>query len=337
MAPQYIQIEMELRKKILDGLSTFKNELREKAKVPHEIFEKHVVRDSLRWGKLGTRVDYVAPDIVCYDSKGNPVIIIEVKVTTPLRREDESHLEQGLRRYGVSYGILTNGRSLLLYKFSPETGARKITNMEIDRITGKNLKDLSIGEIVQLDMLKLMSRYVYGRKKRKPKPPKLKVWTRKELLRETVDEAKRIFQEHNVETEIKVLEKTKEDPVIGIEITGGLADVGSALRRFFDWIRRRGGVHIKYKNVEAAKSQAVRDLEEQIRHTDHEVYQSGVFPNGVFYFVFHDRLSDQYHLYLITRGCNIKYRQSERDPNRLLRSLVTIKFTDLSRIPDYIY
>lgn len=145
-------------------------------------------------------------------------------------------------------------------------------------------------------------------------PPKIVLSTSKEHLSELKDYATSLFEKipHRI-TEIPE-KRAAKDPILEIVFPVVLPLIGWAIEELVKWLRsKRGRGHVKYKTIEAARSQAMHDLETEIGVPHYELEDMRTMGSS-FRLIFREIGRKRYHEFLISRSCKAK-------SYRLLRSL----------------
>jgi len=132
-------------------------------------FADHILKDVLGWTrKMGEghfRVEKERKDIVCFDDGTPPFPVIIIETKRPSETLTLSHIEQ-LENYlkelgSAKYGILTNGRKLVLYGYSLKREMYKISEFNIDEIVEKESYEFSKDELKGILELKRLTRDRY--------------------------------------------------------------------------------------------------------------------------------------------------------------------------------
>ncbi|MBU4491822.1 MAG: type I restriction enzyme HsdR N-terminal domain-containing protein, partial [Euryarchaeota archaeon] len=127
---------------------------------------RHLIEGVLIWsrkkGEGHFEIEKERKDIVLYDD-GNPpfpAIILETKKPSEtLEMKHYDQLNGYLESIGCArYGILTNGRVLILYEYDPERKTQKKFELNIDEVLGKSVVELEPETKKKLLALQLLAR-----------------------------------------------------------------------------------------------------------------------------------------------------------------------------------
>lgn len=144
-------------------------------------------------------------------------------------------------------------------------------------------------------------------------PPKIVISTKRRFVPIIKDFAHEIFSRYDLRFEFRVKKefKEREDPLIHIIIyETARAILGEAVRRFLDRLlerrkRVRGFGHVRYKTIEAIRSEGMYDLESQHKVKDYEIIEIRAI-KASYHIVFLDRRTGKKHHYIITKSCKLK-------------------------------
>lgn len=95
------------------------------------VTDEHV---KIEYEDVGHRVDYALFD----DLDGSPKVCVEAKrVHTPLGREERNQVKQYMRTFGAPYGILTNGKQVVIYQASDDgtLSETKVLDCEVEDLS----------------------------------------------------------------------------------------------------------------------------------------------------------------------------------------------------------
>ncbi len=155
MTEQFIRDLFEGFKEVYDELSGAESEFDFRYSLVKNIFE-NILNWSRKEGEGNYRIEKERKDIVFYDDSDPPlpVIIVETKKSShKLDLSDYDQLKGYMQEVGsAEYGILTNGKKLIVYQFSSEKeDLKNIMEMDIEQMIAKEeLTDKEVKNLTQL-------------------------------------------------------------------------------------------------------------------------------------------------------------------------------------------